>query len=68
MPYRDSSTGPKPAFGFTLHGLDYGIGAMYANEWTYHKNAPHVREHFWATFKQILQPNKGEVEAMKLAR
>ena len=54
--------------GFTLHGLEYGIGAMYANGWTYHKNAPHVREHFWATFKQIVQPNKDDVEAMKLAR
>ena len=55
-------------FGFTLHGVEYGLGAMYTDGWTYCENASHVREHFWATFKQIVQPTKDEVEAMKLAR
>jgi Ser/Thr protein kinase RdoA (MazF antagonist) len=55
-------------FGFTLHGVEYGLGAMYAYGWTYRENASHVREHFWATFKQIVQPTKDEVEAMMLAR
>jgi hypothetical protein len=62
-------------FGFTLHGVEYGLGAMYYDnhdgyKWTYHENASHVREHFWATFKQIVQPTnlKDQVEAMKLAR
>jgi hypothetical protein len=55
-------------FGFTLYGLEYCLGTMSDNGWTYHENASHVREHFWATFKQIVQPTRDEVEAMKLAR